>query len=106
MRERTQRIKAMRCEACVIDGRYDVCGASEEHHLNFDGKAGQKRRGNDETIVLGSWHHRAVPKRGWTARKMTDVYGPSLAMQSKAFRERYGTDDELLKRVNDRMGIS
>lgn len=28
------------------------------------------------------------------------TFGPSLALSSKIFRERFGTDDELLERTN------
>lgn len=104
-RERTRRIRMLPCLACTIDGRLDVCGRTTEHHLNFDGKAGQRRRGNDYTIPLGDWHHQGIPKRNWTSKQMAEVYGPSLAQQSKAFRHRYGDDDSLLARTNKLLGI-
>ena len=105
MRDRTRLIKAMPCLACELEGRLDQCGPTEEHHLNFDGKAGQKRRGDDDTIPLGTWHHQGAPKRGYTAEKMAGLYGPSLKSQSKAFRATYGSDDELLARVNRKLGL-
>lgn len=95
----------MPCLACELERRLDVCGRTEEHHLLLGGNAGQTRRGDDDTLPLGEWHHRGVPKRGWTVAKMEAIYGPSLAHKSKAFRRAYGKDDELLAMVNRRLGI-
>lgn len=72
----------------------------EIHHLNFDGKAGQERRGDEFTIPLCRWHHQGHPgifKTKW----MRENVGPSLAKQSRSFRAMYGTDDQLLAKVND-----
>jgi hypothetical protein len=80
---------------------YSQCGRTTVHHLNLDGKAGQKRLGHDFTIPLGEWHHQGVVKNGWTERTMTAVYGPSLAKQSKAFRSAFGDDEELLEATNE-----
>jgi hypothetical protein len=33
-------------------------------------------------------------------------FGPSLRLESKAFRERYGTDDELLAKVNKHLEMA
>lgn len=97
--ERMDLVKMMPCIACTIGGT-SVCGPTEVHHLNFDGKAGQKRRGDWFTIPLGRWHHQGIPKNGMSAMRAAIIYGPSLAKSSKRFREFYGTDDELLARVN------
>lgn len=64
-------------------------------------EGGHKRRGDEYTIPLSSWHHRGVLLPGHTASSMRLLYGPSLALHSKAFRQRYGRDDELLDKVND-----
>lgn len=102
---RSERVRRMPCLACRKGGRFDVCGRTEEHHLNFDGKAGQKRRGNDFTIPLGEWHHQGIPKRGWTSARMEAAYGPSLKLSSKAFRRTYGSDDELLAQTDRELGL-
>lgn len=105
-RERFEKLRAMGCIACWIDGRknYDVflrCGPVEIHHLNLGGKAGQKRRGHDFTLPLGAWHHRAICHPHFEhAVTMEAIYGPSLARAPRKFRERYGSDDELLAQVN------
>ena len=98
---RLAQVKRLPCIACVTGGvTWNQCGPSEVHHLNLGGKAGQKRRGDKYTIPLGVWHHRGDPRSGWTATEMADVYGPSLARQSKAFRLRFGCDEYLLDRTN------
>lgn len=92
-------LKAMPCLTCP------GCGITEIHHLNGGGKAGQKRRGDEYTVPLGTWAHRGVPLAGWTAKQMEVTYGPSLARNSKAFRARYGTDDLLLRATNELLEI-
>jgi hypothetical protein len=96
---RFRRLKEMGCIASFLDGRPDV--PAEIHHLNLGGRAGQKRRGDEYTIPLSSWHHRGVPHDGRTASAMRVLYGPSLALHSKAFRVHYGTDDVLLAKTDD-----
>jgi len=95
---RWSRFPDLGCVACRIDGRAN--DQTQVHHLNLGGHAGQKRRGNEYTIPLCAWHHQAIPPqpfdRAWARQHM----GPSLAEGSKAFRERYGSDDYLLARVD------
>ena len=98
---RFRRLKEMGCIASWLDGRMNV--PAEIHHLNLGGKAGQARRGDDCTIPLSAWHHRGEPLPGYTATRMHEVYGPSLARHSREFRARYGSDEELLAKVNDIM---
>ncbi len=91
-------VKALPCVACEIefpDGR-SVCGLTEVHHL----LSGNKRRGHMFVLPLGAWHHRGVCGDPNRLSDMRCWYGPSLAEGSKPFRARYGTDDELLARVN------
>jgi hypothetical protein len=95
---RFRRLKEMGCIASWLDGRPDV--PAEIHHLNLGGRAGNRRRGDEYTIPLSPWHHRGVLLPGRTASSMRLLYGPSLALHSKAFRQRYGRDDELLEKVN------
>jgi hypothetical protein len=71
------------------------------HHLNEDGKAGQKRRGHRFTIGLCEWHHYAKVPDGWTRRDMEQFFGPPLT-DSRKFRFWFGTDDELLE-TQDRL---
>jgi hypothetical protein len=95
--KRFERLKQLGCIACRKEGL--VIFPVEIHHMNLGGKAGQKRLGHDFTIPLCAWHHRGTNVHpGGVCLTLT--LGPSLAKQSKLFRETYGTDDELLAEVN------
>ena len=52
------RIHEIGCLACRRRGWVRPC---QVHHLNLDGKAGQKRRGDPYTIGLCPWHHVGEP---------------------------------------------
>lgn len=99
-RQRYRRIQKIGCIACRKLG-YD--SPAEIHHLNQGGHAGMKRLGNQFTIGLCPYHHRNHPGPS-TRRAMEEIYGPSLAGASKRFREKFGTDDELLALQNELIG--
>lgn len=92
----------MPCIACRL-GNHEQIMPTEAHHLNLGGNAGQKRRGDDYSIPLCSWHHRSDTPPDVTKAAMTAKYGPSLATNSKAFRRHYGFDDDLLVETNMRL---
>jgi hypothetical protein len=98
---RMERFPHVGCVACRLDGRRNF--NTQAHHLNEHGRAGQKRRGDAFTIPLCPWHHQGLPPNGKDSKWATEHMGPSLAKQSKAFRERYGNDDSLLAYTNDRL---
>jgi hypothetical protein len=104
--DRMRRIKLLGvCMACRQKGfETDMV---EIHHLNLDGKAGQKRRGHRFTIGLCSWHHRGVYESGHGLDKdlMTQLIGPPLT-DSRKFRFWFGTDDELLATQDRLLGVS
>lgn len=52
--------------------------------------------GHMATIPLCSFHHRGRVLEGFTASQMTRIYGPSKALNKKAFEERYGGQRILL----------
>lgn len=87
-------VKAMPCIACGAD--WTPTWSTEVHHT----LSGNRRRGHMFVLPLCSWHHRGEPLDGWAARSMELTFGPSLARSSRQFRERYGSDDELLAQVN------
>lgn len=98
-KQRIDRMLQLGCIACRLDGRFNL---AEVHHMNLDGKAGQKRLGHDKTIPLCPWHHRCIRPAG--ALSLFDacrVLGPSRATSPRRFRQRYGTDDELLAKVDE-----
>lgn len=82
----------------------------EVHHLNAGGLPGGARLGDEQTIGLCSWHHRASFTSGaapaghdgvaWQERQAA-VYGPSWAQGTKRFRPVYGTDAGLLEFANE-----
>lgn len=87
--ERFRMLLDIGCIACA-----PIYNTPEIHHL----LSGNKRRGHMFTIPLCPWHHRGYCHMG--IELMTKFWGPSLAHGSKKFRERFGTDDELLAKVN------
>jgi hypothetical protein len=95
-------VKLGPCMACsILAERGEIephwaNGPSDAHHL----LSGGIRRGHMETIGLCAYHHRKVPDWGYTPGDMRATFGPSLMDGSKAFREMFGTDDELLERQN------
>lgn len=99
---RNLRIKELPCIACEIEGCAQLM-PTEAHHLNLDGKAGQKRRGDDYTIPLCTWHHRGVAPEGIKPGDAAFYMGPSLQQNSKLFRYTYGSDDHLLALTNGKL---
>ena len=100
-KKRMERIVELGCVACRKDHRIaSSCGVAEVHHL-LDGGV---RRGHAFTICLGMWHHRGLPKNPTEEKACAWAehwYGPSLYHDARAFRERYGSDDELLAYQNE-----
>lgn len=78
---------------------------AEIHHFTIGGHHGQKRRGHEYSIGLNSWSHRGEPLQGWTAAECEARLGPSYARSPCAFRERFGSDDELLALQNQLLGL-
>jgi hypothetical protein len=95
---RCQRIAEIGCLACAKRGWF--CDP-DVHHLNLDGHAGQQRIGNEATIGLCPWHHRAVTWCHWSRQRMTECFGPSLALEPDRFRQVFGSDDDLLRLQNE-----
>jgi hypothetical protein len=100
---RFEALKSMPCIACQKGRLIVQCGETEIHHLNAFGHAGMKRRGDEFTVPLGVYHHRGIPLAGFTTYRMEETFGPSLARNSRRFREVYGSDDELLETINERL---
>lgn len=95
---RFRKLHDIGCICCKINGS-GFCGPTEIHHIVDKGY--RKHSGGDAaTLPLGMWHHRAVPHANTTMGQMTLLYGPSLANGSKPFHARFGTQLELLDKVN------
>jgi hypothetical protein len=91
-------IKEIGCIACRVLGIVEQ--GCEIHHQTLGGKAGQRRLGHDYTIGLCTWHHRAGRPPGVTFAEMLATFGPPLT-RARLFREKFGTDAELLDAQNE-----
>jgi len=89
--KRMDTISSLGCIACILDGAL-VVNPGEIHHLIDGGK----RIGHHATVSLCSFHHRGIPPDGMSTNEATEMFGPSLALNGRAFRERYKKDAELL----------
>lgn len=63
-------------------------------------KSGNRRRGHQATLLECPWHHRGVPPWGFTRQGARDRWGPSRAVSSRAYHDRFGNDAMLLERTN------
>ena len=79
-----------------------VCGAwpAEAHHIVDNGYR-RLSGGHQATIPLCPWHHRGEPLADVTVRATKELLGPSLARHKREFVARFGTERELLEKVND-----
>ena len=95
---RYDKLQKIGCLACR---HYGYIQAADMHHL----LAGNKRRGNEATIPLCEYHHRNVWHTRFKTKKLAQtLLGPSLAESSKAFHERFGSDEELLAEADRLIG--
>lgn len=78
----------------MLDGHPNV--PTEIHHLNDRGRNISQRH----TVGLCEWHHRGVPRCGCTSPQMREIAGPSYACDRFEFVQRYGNDEELLRKQN------
>jgi Recombination enhancement, RecA-dependent nuclease len=98
--ERLEAVHALPCLACMMALAVQRQRTEAHHQLS-----GGVRIGHEATIPLCGWHHRGErPNRKVTNAQMTKYSGPSLALSSKAFHDRFGTDAELLNRTNKLIG--
>lgn len=96
---RYEALRELGCVACRLEkwhGNLPV----EIHHLVDKGYR-KHSGGNQATIGLCTWHHRGEPIMGHTLTWMRGIYGPSMRLESREFARVYGTQRELLARVNE-----
>jgi len=91
--ERFNELQRIGCIACHVGGR--GFRYAEIHHITQAGR----RLGHDYTIPLDPWCHRGVPDGNLSIQEMESLIGPSLARNKRRFVEVYGTELELLERV-------
>jgi len=63
------------------------------HHV----LSGGRRIGDHATVGMSPWHHRGMPWDGKTEGQMEDFLGPSMAKSPGKFKEKFGTQQELLE---------
>ena len=100
-RERIASFRHIGCIAAHLNGRFD--SQYDVHHLTEGGR----RLGHLFTIPLSPWAHRGIQDELMTTADMEQFYGPSLALNKRAFVARYGDERSLLAKVNallDRFG--
>ena len=95
--DRLKRIRAMQCICCVIE---DVAQPfrTEAHHLTDKGYR-KHSGGHQSTLPLCKWHHRGICEG--SPDKMLFTHGPSLELHKRKFIETYGTERQLLERINN-----
>jgi hypothetical protein len=96
--KRYEALREMGCIACSING-YSA-GIAEMHHLVDKGYR-KHSGGNQATIPLCAWHHRGEPWMDFPVSYMRERFGPSMALESKTFSVEFGTQRELLAKVNE-----
>jgi hypothetical protein len=96
---RYEKLIGFGCVACFIARNPTEGGKIEMHHLVDKGYR-KHSGGNQATLPLCAWHHRGEPLIDHTAQWMKFMYGPSMALESKSFAERYGSQRELLAKVD------
>jgi hypothetical protein len=91
------------CVCCRAEGL--PIGPVQIHHLVDKGNR-ELSGGNQSSLPLCAWHHQGIVPAGHTIESATLAFGPSLRHQSKAFHERYGSQRELLAKVNEEIGVA
>lgn len=83
-------LQAIGCLACRQDGRPGT--PADMHHV----LSGGRRQGDQATVPLCPWHHRAVPPAGLRPSQAAGLLGPSYAASRREFTLRYGSQEHLL----------
>jgi len=99
-RQRMDRIAELGCVACRMKLGHRGFDATCHHQTEY-----ARRKGHAATVGLCPWHHFGQVPEGCRDRaQATRDLGPSLAGPeggSRPFRERFGSDDELLRYQNE-----
>lgn len=96
----SKRYEALRELGCIVCPTGMSGGKVEIHHL-VDRGYRKHSGGNQATIPLCAWHHRAEPLVNLGSRHMRERFGPSMFLESKEFARVYGSQRELLAKVNE-----
>lgn len=84
------------CVPCFLEarlqGREWVPQPCDMHHVN--------QSDHQQTYGNCPWHHRGVPHSWSNSWEMKQYFGPSMAIEPKKYRQRYGSEVELLALQN------
>jgi hypothetical protein len=97
---RFRKLREFGCVACYLDGNTRDSVEPEIHHF----LSGNKRIGHSATVPLCTWHHVGIAYDGVPPAWFLENVGPSFHKHTRAFRQRYGSDAELLATVNELIG--
>ena len=105
-KEEKLRYAALKSLGCIVSRKQGLYGVPAEiHHLT----SGGRRLGNEFTIPLNPWFHRAVIPPGYGLKNTTEaiaMFGPSLETSKRDFVARFGTEMELLAETNRLLGTN
>lgn len=93
-------LRELGCIACWDTVRRHI--VPEVHHLVDKGYR-RHSGGNQATIPLCAWHHRGEPEMDVSMGYMRAMRGPSMLHEAKEFARTYGSQRELLARVNSQL---
>lgn len=99
-KKRYEALREIGCICCLIARNPTQCGKVTMHHLVDKGYRAHSG-GNQATIPLGEWHHMGRCHNGYKEGHMRMMYGPSMALEGKTFDDVYGSQRDLLARVNE-----
>lgn len=100
--DRLDRISSIGCIVSgIYFGRWRTPG--DIHHLLIGGRRYEQE--HQYTVCLTPWYHRGVTPTDRRGRRLTidqaeAFFGPSLALNKRAFELRFGTELELLEMTN------
>lgn len=94
-----KRFRALHELGCIACYLRDVFADAEIHHL-VDKGTRKHSGGHKATIPLCTWHHRGEHPIALSAKYMEEVLGPSMAKNKRAFIKEFGTERELLAKVD------
>ncbi len=100
-REDARRIdlcKEFGCIACFIQHHVHAPGG-DYNHIPL-GHNSSHRFG----FLLCPWHHVGIVDEGQTAKSMTEMHGPSMRHEKRAFVARFGDTQHLLNKMDDAIG--
>lgn len=102
---RYAKLRELGCIACRSERGLVGILPAEVHHLVDKGYR-KHSGGNQATIPLCHWHHRGEPIIDHSVTWMRSMFGPSMFHEAREFAWAYGSQRELLAKVNELLATS